>query len=517
MIERNIITGLITNTEYLSKIKGIWNDNLLEAPAAKLISSWCWEYFELYNEAPKKHIERIYFQKVKEGLPQDIAEMIEEDILPDLSEEYVNSDFNLEYLLDQTFEFVKERKLTILKTQIAGLIEDNKLSDAEDLIDAYTGVLKQTSPYIDLSHPKEAEDAVKRAFAVNNRNLIYYPGALGKFWNAQLIRGGFVALMASEKRGKTFTLIDMAMRGCKQGRKVAFFQAGDMTETEQIRRICIYLAKKSDKKEYIGEMYEPVKDCVLNQLDTCDYKERESNQGVFEGRAEEQLRQDLTQEEIIEAFKDNPNYKPCYNCKKYEAYKLGSPWVKKVDVGKNPLGEAEATKFINKFFVEYKRQFKLASYANGTLTIKEIEAVLATWKKEDGYTPDIIITDYADLFDSPTKEFRHKQNEIWKGHRALCQKYDCLVITATQADADSYDKDLLTLRNFSEDKRKFAHVTAMYGLNRDRAGREKEIGVIRLNELVIREGDFASTNQVYVLQNLKRGRPVLGSYFSKNK
>ena len=50
-----------------------------------------------------------------------------------------------------------------------------------------------------------------------------------------------------------------------------------------------------------------------------------------------------------------------------------------------------------------------------------------------------------------------------------------LVVTATQADANSYDRTSLKMSNFSEDKRKLAHVTAMYGLNQDPAGREKGI------------------------------------------
>ena len=67
-----------------------------------------------------------------------------------------------------------------------------------------------------------------------------------------------------------------------------------------------------------------------------------------------------------------------------------------------------------------------------------------------------------------------KQNEIWKNLRALSQSRNCLVLTATQADAKSYEKNVLTMSNYSEDKRKFAHVTAMYGLNQDKHGREKK-------------------------------------------
>ncbi len=85
--------------------------------------------------------------------------------------------------------------------------------------------------------------------------------------------------------------------------------------------------------------------------------------------------------------------------------------------------------------------------------------------------------------------------------------------SVTQSDADSYERDRLKSKNFSEDKRKYGHVTAMYGLNQDKTDREKEIGIMRINEIMLREGAFSSINEVYVLQNLKRGQPCLSSYW----
>ena len=109
-------------------------------------------------------------------------------------------------------------------------------------------------------------------------------------------------------------------------------------------------------------------------------------------------------------------------------------------------------------------------------------------------------------------EERHRQNKIWKQLRSLSQERHCLVVTATQADAKSYESGLLHMKNFSEDKRKYGHVTAMYGLNQDKDGREKNIGLMRINEIVLREGDYNTSKTVTVLQNLRRGRPFLGSF-----
>jgi hypothetical protein len=88
-----------------------------------------------------------------------------------------------------------------------------------------------------------------------------------------------------------------------------------------------------------------------------------------------------------------------------------------------------------------------------------------------------------------------------------------LTIIVTQGDAEAYDRDLLRMKNFSEDKRKYAHPTAFAGLNQDKKGREKDLGILRINIIVAREGDFNSEHVVHIIQNLKRGRPYLGSYY----
>jgi hypothetical protein len=327
------------------------------------------------------------------------------------------------------------------------------------------------------------------------------------------VKGGFVALLAPEKRGKTFMLMDMAIRAVRQGKRVAFFQAGDMTESQMIMRIAIHLSKKNNNEKYTGKMLEPVRDCVLNLNGQCNKPEREGMIDVFPGKTVEQLKKEITLADILEAIKEEPKYRPCHNCSDYDNKRLGSVWMKQVTTG--VLTMQEGIKHWRSFFRKYKHKFKLSTHPNGTLAVKDIRALLDIWERRDDFLPDLVIIDYADLLepDIPSKEFRQQQNTIWKALRGLSQdKNEPLVVTATQADAASYDAQFLRMKNFSEDKRKYAHVTAMYGLNQDPHGREKKLGILRINEIVIREGSFDNTSQVYVLQNLSRGLPVITSY-----
>jgi hypothetical protein len=511
MIERQIIIGLITSTEFIQHIHVNWDNSLLESKTAQRLALWCMEYFEKYKRAPGKDIESIYFEKLRTGdLPKDLGEDIEE-ILEDLSEEYEER-FNLEYTLDRTSLYLKERQLEKLSETIKDLIASGETAEAERITKQYKAITAEITHDLDLSNVNTLLK-VENAFNELYDPVLYYPGALGDFMNRQLTRGSFVAFLASEKRGKSFWLLDMAIRASKQKAKVAFFQAGDMTENQQLKRVGIYLTKKPDDERYTGDMYLPVTDCMFNQLDQCDKDERECDFGVFEKSNIKSIKKEITLETLKKAYKNEPRYSACHNCLEFKKHTWGVPWIKKIKI-KETITPQNAKDKIQQFFIDKKRKFKLSTHPNGSLTVDKIKQILERWEGQENFVPDMIVIDYADLLvTNKTKEFRHQQDTIWRELRSLNQEKNCLLVTATQADAKSYEKETLSLSNFSEDKRKYAHVTAMYGLNQDKDGREKQIGVLRINELVKREGGFDTSSIVTVLQRLELGRPFLGSYY----
>jgi len=514
MIERRIITGIIVSTEYIQQIQNIWDTQLLESSTARMLAGWVFEYYAKYKKAPQKEIENIYYQKLRESkISKSIAEEIETEILPSLSDEYEENGINLNYLIDQTHTYLCEKHLEKHSQEIQSLVESGELIEAEKLASEYKALAKESGVDLNLDGGTVLL-RIEKAFAQASSPVVRYPRQLGEFWNSQFVKSRLVALMGIEKRGKTWWLMDIAMRAARQRVKVAFFQAGDMTEDEQLIRISIHLTKKSNLDKYNGKMFQPVRDCVYNQLGTCEKEVRECDFGVFEGRTEKEVRQEITMEELKQAYKENPDYKACTNCRVYKYKHVGAAWIEEVNAG-NPLTVEEAKEAVDKFFIQSKRRFKLSSHANDTLSIKEINALLDIWERQEDFVPGLIVIDYADLLipDNDRIEFRHQQNKIWKGLRRLSQIKDCLVLTATQADAEGYSKNRLGMKNFSEDKRKLAHASAIFGLNQDTKDREKEIGVMRINEIVIREGAFSNKNEVYVLQNLARGRPYLGSYW----
>jgi hypothetical protein len=88
----------------------------------------------------------------------------------------------------------------------------------------------------------------------------------------------------------------------------------------------------------------------------------------------------------------------------------------------------------------------------------------------------------------------------------------CLVLTATQSDADGYSSWLLTKKNFSDSKKKIANVSALFGINCTEE--ERRMNVCRLNPIAIREADYLNDTPgtiVGVAGCSKVGRPHIVS------
>lgn len=134
MIERKIIIGLITSTEYCQAIKDIWNVQLIESQTARQLATWIWEYFNKYNKAPEREIETIFYTKLKESkISKSIAEEIEQDILPGLSTEYTNESSNLTYLIEETTKYFNVQHIKVHTETIQSLLTNGEVDKAEQL------------------------------------------------------------------------------------------------------------------------------------------------------------------------------------------------------------------------------------------------------------------------------------------------------------------------------------------------------------------------------------------------
>ena len=156
--------------------------------------------------------------------------------------------------------------------------------------------------------------------------------------------------------------------------------------------------------------------------------------------------------------------------------------------------------------------FRLSTHPNGMLSALDIRSTLTEWARQ-GWVPDVVCIDYADLL-APMyghMDSRDQINATWKMLRAISQIFHCLVCTATQADAQSYNGTTITRKNFSNDKRILAHATGIVGVNV--ADYEKKSGIRRYNWVVGREFGFSESKFVHIAGCLALANPCVRSTF----
>lgn len=508
--ETLILTGMIVSDRFLRDVQIVLDVNQFKSTHSRKIARWCLEYHNENGKAPGVHIQDIFNLKSETGqIDQDELQMIART-LDRISTEFDRADkFNVDYVLKRAEAFFGRQDLKNLCEEVLELAETDTM-EAIATLESYRPKKLPTSEGI---NPFGNTEAIVRAFEENSEPIMKLPGALGRVMNPDLCRGSFVGLMGQEKIGKTWNLMEFAFQGARDRLNVAFFQAGDMTEDQQIRRMTVRLAGRSNKEKYCGEILIPTYDCVNNQNDSCDMKQRQCDIGL---ETDQKSLLDVlgARESKFQFFTEmmEDGYKPCDYCRRNKPSKYkGAIWYRKEY--KKPLTVREAIKYSRKFEKGMKgRHFRMVTYPSDTLTCTLIRSHIDNWTYYEGFTPDLVVVDYADIMASEDLRIDHRnqQNKIWKGLRGISTQYNCLVITATQADAEAYGKESLGMKNFSEDKRKYAHVTSMHTLNQ--SPKEKAAGIMRVGQLIIRDEDFDINSQVRVMQCLNIGRAHIGSF-----
>lgn len=454
--ERRVLVGMITDKAVLGQIASRWEDDLFKSRWGNLVGKWCVDYYNRYHKAPQKAIEDIFSSWAGEAQDKATVRLVD-SFLASLSDEYeaLAKESNADFIIDLAAKHFNEVKARNLIEEAQGFLDVGQSDKVWELMTKTHKMEVGVGAGVDVFSDRAA---VESAFADRADPLIRYPGALANFYRDSLCRDGFIAFMGPEKRGKSWALLDMAFRAAIQRRKVAFFSIGDMSQNQVMRRLMIRAARAPWKPAKVKWPtfieYDPDDLCAK-----VDHK-------------------------ILE-FK-----KPL---------EWGSAWNACKELLKSKIKSKES-------------YFKLSCHPNSSLNVFGLKSVLDSWDR-NGWNPDVIIIDYADLF-APIQgylESRDSINATWKHLRGLSQELHCLVVTATQADAASYKAKTVDMSNFSEDKRKLSHVTGMVGLNQ--TPEEKEHGVIRYNWVVLREDEFTQGRCIHVAGCLPLGNPCVKSTF----
>lgn len=496
--ERKILTAMIVNKRFLKEILPIYRENSFRTDFGKTISRWCIDFYKQYEDAPRKNIQDIYKEQKRINLDPDTADMIG-DFLIDLSSEYENNDtFNIRYAIDKAESYFRLSALQFHQEDVSAKILSGDIDEAEKAVAEFRRVTKPDTIGID---PIRDEKEIINALSTESHELdqmMELPGDLGRLTGTPE-RGWLIALMGKPGIGKTWWLWFLTQTGILKGFD-AYFASFEMSQKQMSRRILHSLNARPTKR-WEGEMLIPVFDCVWNQVGKCNKSKR---------TCEITLRK--SEEEDKPKFEDAPDgYTPCTICRGTKDFEVAT-WAKKVERKRLDTGSAIAKKrSMEKTILRKAGELKMTEYPSGSITMIELENHLANLEYYENFIPDIITTDYADKIkaNDTRRQYRHQLGEVWESHKALAQKRHCLCLSASQTNMSRTKKDI-GAGDWAESIEKYNLVDMGLALNQSE--QDKVDGLMRVSILKQRHDDYDIQGEVWVLQQLRIGRPYLDSY-----
>ena len=236
--ENLIITSLIVSDFYIKHTHKLLKENLslLKTQFGRAVAAWCLDYYKQYKIAPKKDIKKIFDEKTENDSIDETTSNLIEKFLSNLSENYTREDnFNESYVIDQTKKYLKERKLKAVNSDLNLALKNKQIDDAESVIKDY----KQASVKTDFDYESvrvfDDKQAINDALEYEEEALFKFHGALGRALR-EFLRGDLISFIGPAKRGKTFWMIESAIKACLSGLRVVLLSF-EMTKNQNLRRI----------------------------------------------------------------------------------------------------------------------------------------------------------------------------------------------------------------------------------------------------------------------------------------
>ncbi|MHC1623159.1 MAG: hypothetical protein ACXQTR_01045 [Candidatus Methanospirareceae archaeon] len=438
-----VLSGMVHNSEVVSRIAAKWvPEGMFASRNENLIGHWAVDYWRKYNQPIGENVETTAARWASSSHRSEASiSALEKTLSAVVSKD--GERMNPDYILDVAGRLFNRVAMRRLIDNVESDLDRGDVDRGGARLEEWRRVEMGAGAVIKLG--EDFDSWLQALEGESIRPLVTYPGALGTFLGGEVSRDSLVVFMGSSKRGKSWWLIDLAFRAARQRCRVAYFEAGDMSQ----RQVQLRLGQRS--------LLRPRSDRI------CILPTGWNDEGEL----------------ITESRQLSPvSARDCFR-----------RWKK---------------------LLRGRDRFRLSCHSNSSLSVSGIESYLSSWAR-DGWVADVVVIDYADILAPPAGrwEYRHAINENWKHLRRISQDYHCAVVTATQADAQSYDKALLSRKNFNEDRRVHDHVTAMIGINM--TTEEKKKGVCRLNWLDRRGEDFNEQRQVKVAGCLDVGCPSLKS------
>lgn len=401
--EERVLLSMVVSTEFLNRMLSHIDITLFSSRASKTIVKWCTSYFEKYEKAPGNDLNVIYENSELELNDTDrqyIAGLLGK--IGELSKTVDSESFNIEYQVDQAYEYFRSRKLDKLVSKVQNDLMSGKVDSAEDQVVQYMAVEKETSTGIDLFRDLER----LKVMGLDEGTILFQPpGAFGEM-TGPVRREDFIMFLASAKAGKSTMVQQMGMWASVGAQLNVLHLSLEMPE-EQV------------KDRYYS---------AFTGMPTS----------YFKGNKELMMPY-FTEEGRIEYRTYNPNL-------------LNPDDI--VSKAKAMQAQSKGSRLI----VEARPQ--------NSFSVRDLKMMLDKYETIHGIVFDVLILDYADLMlsDNPRLEYRHRLDDVYKSLRGMAQERKIAIITVSQGNREGFKKGNSAV-TVSEDIRKLATVTGAFAIN----------------------------------------------------
>jgi len=492
-IEHQITTAMIISTRFASEVNAVFNPEYMRSAFCRIICVWCTDYFNKYKEAPGLHIKDIYMVEKDSGMTKADSELIG-DFLNKLSDQYSEGrGVNADYIRDGAFEYFRKRELELCVEKTQKFLLVDKVEEAGKALTNYKKIAYQTSGWFNPFDHKE----ILEVFVDNDEGVFRYPGALGRVVGP-IERDWFVAFLAPFKKGKTWAMQETGVYAMFQGLRVVFISLEMKKKNlkERFYKRLTALGSRTGEDVFLI----PVFDCEHNQKETCTNPKRTNKEVLVDSDG------------ILPPYTiDNP-YRACTYCRDnmITDYRMVT-WYETIEVPQFTLKRVR--QHLDGTKIQYGDMIRFISYPRFLAGIDDIHRDVQILEQHEGFIPDIIIIDYADILKMGKGDKRNEIDDVWKKLASMAAERHCIVFTASQGTRGSIYKNDMNQDDLAEWIGKLGHVDIFMGLNQ--SPKEKENKIIRVNVLVHRHKEADEKVSATLLQQLELGQFAMDSEITR--
>jgi len=502
-IERDIITQMILNTDFLQKIEKTYKKNSLKMPYTNTIADLCIEYYKEYDQAPGQHIQDLYNNITR--IDPDQKELIKTFLVSinlDLENYKPDKLYNTDFHLKNATDHLTHIKLSRLHETLGEMIKGKEYKKAEQVCNSFET--------IDAEYNKSVNALTDKEFLIESYEsdkrevLLNLPGAIGEMIGP-IRRGGYYLIQAGSGIGKSWFLSWIALHGAMSGIETALTPL-EMTNLQTNLRVQHMLSGLCLYKEKDDKLFIPVWDCYFNQTGECERSvDPIATSRTVKSGFKEETKYTIPTYHDFDMYSDHICCTKCKETTPLSSAKYFKPstWYK---VEKANYATADKS-------IEYLDVLSESGLVNAGIYIDDFpredlstddyEAYLHNLYHHQNILIDLGVIDYADEMKKDNRrDERLGLNQIHGDLKAIAQKRHIAIVSASQENDEG--------KLFGS--RKKMHLMDS-GIRILQTNEEKTRGIFRAMDIKQRFGKGTKGKVLYCLQRLEIGKPVLDTYW----